>query len=111
MFWDIFWAYIVVMVLCWCAVAFGLGANQRDRWDRATRLTKNKRPDLDWYGNSVPSESSVRARYLDITTGGATIGILLSLIWPIGVPIYLAYRKGQFISQKLAARDKEKEAS
>lgn len=107
LFWSIFLGYIVVMMACWCAAAFGLGANQRDRWNRATDKAKFRYSPVPTWADHEPSMDSIQSKYLDITAGNAAIGILLGLIWPIGVPIYLAYRKGQFISQKLAARDKE----
>lgn len=96
--------YDLIMFATWGFGVFGVSATRTERRKAAFEREQELWPEAG-YMNYPDS----RWRYR-VSTGGALVVVFIAgVLWPIGIPLWFAWRKGEFIDRAIAARDKESE--
>jgi hypothetical protein len=89
--------YPLIALAVACAGTFGIAATRTERIEEAKRTQK--------YPTVVDHDGVwFRYRYREILWPLVWATIICSLLWPIGIPLWLAWKKGDFINQALVTR-------
>lgn len=92
--------YCAAVMGTWCAGAFGIGAQRSDRFEAAMS------DQMARYGalgrEYLTPHAKSDARMAEV--GAWCIALLCGSIWPVAIPLYLAYRKGMQIDDALVKR-------
>lgn len=94
--------YSAIALLTACAGTFGVAANRGDMLARADEYGK-----AQWH--SLNSQINAANWYAFRHTVAGIAGSLLGgIIWPLTIPLWLAWRKGSFVASTLQAREELK---
>jgi hypothetical protein len=94
--------YSAIALLTACAGTFGVAASRMDLLTRADEYGR-----ASWHSrdNQITSARWYAFRH---TAAGIVGSVLAGIIWPLSVPLWLAWRKGSFVANALQAREELK---
>lgn len=90
--------YGLLALTTWCAGSFGIAATTSDRHQAA-----HKRADAEWHGSRYVAEYTKKYAKASLYSL-AWLTFAAGFVWPVAIPMYLAYRKGSFIDNAVVER-------
>jgi hypothetical protein len=93
-------AYFLIAFGVICMGVFGIAATKSERMNTAEEVAPRRT-----YMGFTSREQRIHQTYRYLTQVQLWWTVLCAAVWPIGIPLYLAWKKGSFINDVLEKRE------
>lgn len=92
--------YFLVGFGCVCVGVFGMSATKTDRLKKAEELAPTRA-----FFHHTSQAQRTHETYQKLTQQQLWWTLICATVWPLGIPLYLAWKKGTFVDEAMKKRE------